>query len=105
MKSIILAKKSAKPSSKTHDTNNKKSNKFTKAMLHDLLNALADNKEESNSQEADNSASDQEASDSTLLVNSSICKDVSPADVRKLMSMPSSKKPPDKLREKKKGIN
>ena len=33
-----------------------------------------------------------------------MCKDVSPVDIRKLMSMPSSKKPPDKLLEKKKTL-
>ena len=71
-------------------------------MLHELLSTLDDDQESDNSSQTAEENSDNEENESILLVNSAICKDVSPAGIRKLLSTPSKKKPLDKITDKKK---
>ena len=75
--------------------------KITKAMLHDLLSNMSD-KEESSNENRERNDSLEEESKATLLVNSTIYKNVSPADIRKLISVPKKKKSPDKIKKEKK---
>ena len=43
-----------------------------------------------------------EESKATLLLNSAMCKNVSPVDIRKLMSIPKKKEPSNKIKKEKK---
>ena len=71
-------------------------------MLHKLLNNLdKGNNESENSDNANDEASNRD-SDTTLLVNTATCKNVSPVEIRKLASVPSKKKSPEKESKKKK---
>ena len=65
-------------------------------MSHEILNNLNDDDNKSeNSDDTNKEASDGE-SDTTLLSNTATCKNASPADIRKLLSVPSKKKSPEK---------
>ena len=75
------------------------SGKFTKAMLYELMSTMSDVGENSNNN-SDNSKSEGEEDDATLLVNSATYTNVSPANIRKLMSVPNKKKPPDESKKK-----
>ena len=74
--------------------NNPDFKKATKAMVHkvlcELLNEdgkISDDNEEENKESEDNNDSN-----ITLLVNSATCKNISPADIRKLLSVSKDKK-------------
>ena len=56
-----------------------------------MLRSLDDDQNNNYDSQNDNNLSDQEENDSTLLVNLAICKDFSPANIRKLLSTPSKK--------------
>ena len=70
-------------------------------MLHELLSSLDDEQVSNDSSQALEENSDNKENESTLLVNSTTYKDVSLADIRKLLSTLSKNKPPDKTTEKK----
>jgi len=78
--------------------------KITKAMLYNLLRSLDDDQDNGYNSQNDDDPSDQEENDSTLLVNSATCKDISPTDIRKLLSTSSKKKPTNKTSGKKKTL-
>ena len=61
--------------------------------------------EEENSNETGNkNDSLEEESEATLLVNSTTYKNVFPADIRKLMSVPEKKKSSNKIKKQKKSL-
>ena len=106
MKVIILCDAS-KPDSKQHQfkkyqTPNNSSSKITKAMLHELHSNFSNN-EESDTEKNENkdSVSSDGEINVTLLVNSATHKNVLPSNIRKLLSVPSKKKPLDKEPKKK----
>ena len=78
--------------------------KITKAMLYNLLRSLDDDQDNGYNSQNDDDPSDQEENDSTLLVNSATYKDISPTDIRKLLSTSSKKKPTNKTSGKKKTL-
>lgn len=107
MKAISLGEGRSTCSYKSTSNNNNKFNKnnnkinpekkHTKAMFHKLINEMdiSDGEENNNeSNNADNIESDNNE-DSTLLANSATCKNVSPDDLRNLLSS-KKKEPPDK---------
>ena len=105
MKSVILSpfKKTDSNEAKFKNSQDSKkpcSKKITKSMLHDLLSTMSD---DDNSKSIDNkNESSDEESEATLLVNAATCKNVSPADIRKLSLAPEKKKPPNKNKSEKK---
>ena len=60
------------------------------------------NEKESSNRNEDKSNSSEEESEATLWVNSAMCKNISPIDIRKLISMPKKKKTPGKTKKEKK---
>ena len=105
MKSVILSptKKPCFNATKPKNYKDKKyyPKKITKAMLHDLVSATSNDDYHCSNNDGSNELSDEE-SEATLLVNTTTCKNVSPSDVRKLMSVSEKKKPPDKINNDKK---
>ena len=100
MKSVILfsTKKSDfnSPKFKSYkDSKKSDSRKITKAMVHSLLSTISDDDSISNNKSS-NESSDENFVTNDLLVNSATYKNVSPSDIRKLLSVPEKKKPPDK---------
>ena len=93
MKAIIMSQNNKEDCKQCYFRENesviKSPNKMTRIMLHELLSNFDDDEsnESKNSDDANEEASDGE-SDTTLLVNT-----VSPADIRKLLSIPSKKRP------------
>ena len=103
MKSVILSKKTDSNQVKFKNPQDSKkpySKKITKSMLHDILSTMSDD-DDGKSDDNKNESSDEE-SESTLLVNTATCKNVSPADIRKLLSVPETKKSPNKNKNAKK---
>ena len=74
-------------------------------MLYNLLSTMSDDDNSISNNNSSNGSSDENfiknddiltKNEATLLVNSATCKNVSPADIRKLLSAPEKKKPQDK---------
>ena len=68
-------------------------------MLYDNLSTMSDKDDDSK-----NNESFGEESKATLLVNTVMYKNISPFDIRKLLSVPEKKKPPNKSKSDKKII-
>ena len=100
MKAVILRKeikdRLENLKSPPKNSNNKIKKSFTKAMLHELLKDMSDSEDDDidacNEQDNSAGAGSDSNDESTLLVNSTTCKNVSPADIRALMSTPKKDK-------------